>query len=349
MCVGASHAFDFFIGGSAPFGEVVNDRLTLVETLRATLFLCGIGIALIGFYLSIFDLLEVRETQHGEHLRLSDALRERTEKAEAALRASENQLRKLFDGMEDAVFVHDFEGRIIEANDAACTRMGYEHAEFLRMRTMDLDGAEFSKGFQRRLAQQVEKKRHRCEGIHRTKDGRAIPVDIQTTLIEFHGQPAILAVIRDMSELRKMESERTALQTRVAQAEKLESLGVMAGGIAHDFNNLLMGVLGNASLALLNMPPGSMLRRNLEQIELSAQRAAHLSQQMLAYSGRATFSFKRVHVTPLVQEAESTIIAQSIAANVNVSYVCEAQMPTIDGDSAQLMQVLLSLVTNAAK
>ena len=347
VCVGASHAFDFFIGGFAPFKSATSDSLTGPETIRAALFLGGIGIALIGFYLSIFDLLEVRAIQLGEQERLTESLREQ-ERAEKALRTSEEQLRKIFDGMVDAVFVHDFDGKIIEANDAASTRMGYTREEFMRMRTMDLDAPEFAAGFADRLRHQMDNKRHRCEGIHLTKDRRAIPVDIQTTLIEFRGAPAVLAVIRDISDQRRVEQERTALQSRVAQAEKLESLGVMAGGIAHDFNSLLMGVLGNASLALLDLPQGAPVRRNLEQIEASAQRAAHLSHQMLAYSGRATFSFNRFHLGPLVREAESAIV-QSIAANVRVEYACDDTLPRIEGDRTQLMQVVLSLVTNAAE
>jgi prepilin-type N-terminal cleavage/methylation domain-containing protein len=78
---------------------------------------------------------------------------------------------------------------------------------------------------------------------------------------------------------QRAEEERRTLELRMLQAQKLESLGILAGGIAHDFNNLLMGVLGNASLALMDLEPHSPLRKLVQEIEVSAQRCANLSRQ----------------------------------------------------------------------
>ena len=256
-------------------------------------------------------------------------------------------LRTLLDGMEDALFVHDLEGRILECNAAACVRMGYPREEILRMRTSDFDAPEFAAGFSRRLEEQLRHKRHRCEGVHLSKDGTPINVDIHTTLIEYRGKPAILAVMRDITDRKRAELEREMLQTRVLQAEKMESLGVMAGGIAHDFNNLLMGVLGNASIAMLDVPEQSRVRRCLEQIELAAQRAANLSQQMLAYSGRATFTFKRLDLGQLVRDAATTL-ASSIAKHHRIEYRLNGDS-AIHADESQLRQVLLGLVMNASE
>lgn len=255
-------------------------------------------------------------------------------------------LRTLFDGMEDTLFVHDLEGRILECNAAACSRMGYARAELLTMRTKDLDAPEFAEGFGGRLDAQLRNKRHRCEGVHLTKSGTPVHVDIHTTLIEYRGRPAILAVMRDITERKRTELEREALQIRIAQAEKMESLGVMAGGIAHDFNNLLMGVLGNASIAMLDAPDGSPLRRCLEEIEAAAQRAATLSQQMLAYSGRATYTFKRIDLRELVQTAAPALSA-AVAKCHRIEYRLDDNV-VVSADASQLRQVLLGLVANAS-
>ena len=263
---------------------------------------------------------------------------------------SESELawfRTLFDAMEDALFVHDLEGRILECNAAGCSHTGYTRDEILRMRTSDFDAPDFAAGFTERLRKQLAHKRYRCEGIHLSKDGTPINVDIHTTLIDYRGQPAILAVMRDITERKRAELEREALRTRVAQAEKLESLGVMAGGIAHDFNNLLMGVLGNANIAMLEAPEDSRMRQCLEQIESAAQRAANLSQQMLAYSGRATFALERLDMRQLLRDA-APALASTIAKHHRIEYRFDGE-PAIYADESQLRQVLLGLVNNATE
>src|SRR5947209_17211129 len=85
--------------------------------------------------------------------------------------------RALFEAIDDAVFVHDPAGSILEANPAACRRLGYSRAELLRLNTCDIDHPDFAAGFHDRLEAQLHMGHFRCEGRHRTKDGRIIPVD----------------------------------------------------------------------------------------------------------------------------------------------------------------------------
>ena len=112
----------------------------------------------------------------------------------------------------------------------------------------------------------------------------------------------MFGVIQDVTERRLAEEERPAIEQQVQQTQKLESLGVLAGGIAHDFNNLLMGILGNADLALLDLrrtpPPQRGTSRRSTQ---AAQRAAELTRQMLAYSGKGRFVVEPLDLNELVQ------------------------------------------------
>ncbi|MFC1480961.1 PAS domain S-box protein [Candidatus Neomarinimicrobiota bacterium] len=128
---------------------------------------------------------------------------------EQALRESEAQLRVLFDGIDDALFVHDQGGRILECNEAACRRLGYSRQELLAMTVKDIDKPEFAKDYEKRLSEQLVKKHLICEGVHLAKDGRHIPVDINSSLIDYQGQIAILAVMRDITE-RKLAEESLA-------------------------------------------------------------------------------------------------------------------------------------------
>jgi PAS domain S-box-containing protein len=127
---------------------------------------------------------------------------------EAALVASERRLRALFEGIEDVVFVHDLNGHILDANPAAGRRLGYTHSEFLSLNTAEIDDSEFSAGFEDRLEAQLLHGHLSCEGRHRTKDGRYIPVDINTSTIQYNNQTAVLAVIRDITERKALEETR---------------------------------------------------------------------------------------------------------------------------------------------
>jgi len=110
-----------------------------------------------------------------------------------------------FDAVDDAVFIHDHDGNILDANAAACRRLGYTRAEMLALNTRQIDDPDFAVGFAERLEQQFQAGNHRCEGRHRTKDGRFIPVDVNTSVIEFRGQTAVLAVMRDISDRHAIE------------------------------------------------------------------------------------------------------------------------------------------------
>jgi PAS domain S-box-containing protein len=134
--------------------------------------------------------------------------------------------RVLFEGIDDAVFVHDLDGHILDANSAACRRLGYSRQELLSLTTRDIDDPEFAAGFANRLHSQMCEGHFRCEGRHRTKDGRLILVDINTSAIEMDGRPCVLAVMRDIS------AQKQAEQTLRKQTGLLRSvLDNMADGV----------------------------------------------------------------------------------------------------------------------
>jgi PAS domain S-box-containing protein len=144
--------------------------------------------------------------------------------AEVALVTSERRARALFEGIEDAVFVHDGEGHILDANPAACRRLGYTREEMLRLTTKDIDDPSFAVGFPDRLEQQLKLGHLRIEGRHRTKAGRVIPVDINTSTIQLEDQPAVLAVIRDITERKALEETRRQFaETQLKNAWEMEA------------------------------------------------------------------------------------------------------------------------------
>ncbi|MCX5647613.1 MAG: PAS domain S-box protein, partial [Planctomycetota bacterium] len=155
-------------------------------------------------------------------------------------------------------------------------------------------------------------------------------------------------VALDITELRRAEEERRRLEARVRDAQKLESLGVLAGGIAHDFNNLLVGILGNAGLAHLEMPPDSPLRPYCEQIEQAALRARDLTNQLLAYSGKGKFQIVAANLSDLVRDT-ADLLRVSIPRHVALDLHLAPDSPPILADATQIRQVVMNLLTNASE
>jgi signal transduction histidine kinase len=156
------------------------------------------------------------------------------------------------------------------------------------------------------------------------------------------------ALQAEMVERELAEEERQRMQVKLLHGQKLESLGVMSGGIAHDFNNLLVGILGNAGLVLQELAPDAPLRKAIEEIENSALRAAELTHQLLAYAGKGQFVTGPVHLSRLVEEMEH-LLTTAVGRMATLVYEFDEQLPVIDADAAQLRQVVMNLVTNAAE
>ncbi len=251
----------------------------------------------------------------------------------------------------DAVFASSSEGiilaspdlRILSFNDAACKLLRTlhggdpqvgdhalkwvsesEHPAFLRNFQMALGGRSFT------FAREVEPP----EG---------------PLWWEFSFAPVRLAdgTARGVALGFRDITERKRTDEALLQAQKAESLAVLAGGIAHDFNNLLVGILGNAGLALAELSPTSPARPTIEAIETAGQRAAELARQMLAYSGRGRFVVQQVDLNSLVEEM-AHLLRVSIGKGVRLNYQFERDLPPVEGDATQLRQVVMNLVVNAS-
>ena len=152
----------------------------------------------------------------------------------------------------------------------------------------------------------------------------------------------------DVTERKQAEEEKRKLETQMLHAQKLESLGVLAGGIAHDFNNLLVGILGNADLALDDLSPVSPARERIKAIETASKRAADLSRQMLAYSGRGHFVVEPIDLNHVVEEM-THLLEAAIPKAVSLRYDLGKGMPAIHADVTQIRQVIMNLITNASE
>ncbi len=162
------------------------------------------------------------------------------------------------------------------------------------------------------------------------------------------GEIRMLELSRDISQEIQREEERIEISRQMLETQKLESLGVMAGGITHDFNNLLTPILGDAQLALLDLPPDSPVRPRIEQIHHAAKRAAALTRQMLAYSGQTPVSIEPLSVSRLVEEM-GQLLEGTVSGKAALIYDLSDDLPAVEADIAQLSQVVMNLITNATE
>jgi PAS domain S-box-containing protein len=183
------------------------------------------------------------------------------------------------------------------------------------------------------------------------KEGHAVAVTCSTAPI--YSQDRIVGaalVVRDISEQKRNEQAHRETEEAFRQAQKLESIGVLAGGIAHDFNNLLTGIMGNAGMARRAVLAGrtELAANMLQDVLKGSERAADLTRQLLAYAGKGQFVIEPLDVCRLVTEV-STLIRASISKKITLVLDVPDECPPIEGDRTQLQQLVMNLVINGGE
>lgn len=289
---------------------------------------------------------------HGRVVFLAGFAHDLTEqrRAELELRASENRYRNLIETLHEGIWQIDAHAITTFANPRMAQMLGYEVDEMLGktlFEFMDSDGVLIARGNLEQRAKGV-RGTHTFEFLR--KDGTRLQALVATSPIyDAKGAYAgAVAGIQDLTAVRRAETDRLALERKLQETQKLESLGVLAGGIAHDFNNILTGILGSASLARMENELTPSLDEYLGHVELSAQRAAELCKQMLAYAGKGRFLVRRTDLSQLVSET-TELLRLSMDKSVSVRFDLTPHLPAIEADRTQLRQILMNLVINASE
>jgi signal transduction histidine kinase/ActR/RegA family two-component response regulator len=158
----------------------------------------------------------------------------------------------------------------------------------------------------------------------------------------------VTGLVTARKEVEAQRAQLQASQAQMLQVQKLESLGVLAGGIAHDFNNLLTAILGGASTASLVLPADSPAQPHLRDTVLAVRRAADLTRQLLAYSGKGHFDVRPVDLSTVVREI-ARLLETSIPRSVQLRLELSKALPAVEADVVQLQQVVMNLVINGAE
>ena len=275
-------------------------------------------------------------------------------RVEADLRKSEERLELTVKSAELGLWDWDIQSGVVHFNKRWTQMIGYELDEIEHhLRAWErLVHPDDRDRVTQEMKKHLEGKTSFYETEHRllSKSGEWIWVLDKGKVVEWdkEGRPLRATGTQlDITDRKQAEDERLKLETQILHAQKLESLGILAGGIAHDFNNLLVGILGNADLALTE-PSGSPAGRDyLHNVIASAQRAADLCKQMLAYSGKGRFVVEPINLSEIVEDM-AHLLEVSISKSATIAYRFRRDLPAIDADVTQIRQVIMNLITNAS-
>jgi PAS domain S-box-containing protein len=263
-------------------------------------------------------------------------------RAEEALRQSEEKYRALFEESKDAIFISTPEGRYLDMNPAGLEMFGYssrdelfkidicqeiyvnpeEREKFLNI----LNEKGFVKDYE------VEMKR---------KDGTKLTVLSTTTAVRNEGGEIVAyrGIRRDITEHKRLEQQ-------LMQAQKMEVVGQLAGGIAHDFNNILTAIIGYGHLLQMKVSDNEAQGAYIEQILEAANRAAEITDSLLAFSRKQLINSRPVNINDSIRRIEK-LISRLIGEDIEVSIALDVKEIICMADPGQIEQVLLNLATNA--
>jgi two-component system cell cycle sensor histidine kinase/response regulator CckA len=259
---------------------------------------------------------------------------------EEMLRQSEERFSKAFCSNPLPMTIStETEGRYLDVNDSFLAMVGCERSSVIG-RTMDELGIwidpEDRITMMKRLSNQG-----RVIGLPaqiRASGGVVREATVSAEQIELLGQLCVLAVTEDATEMK-------CLQAQSEQAQKMEAIGRLAGGVAHDFNNLLGVIIGYSDLSIGQLTP-ELLVANLVQIKKAAERGAHLTRQLLAFSRQQIVSLKILDLNAVINTA-SQMLSRVVREDIILAYQTAIPLGSIKADSGQIEQVLLNLVVNA--
>ena len=178
------------------------------------------------------------------------------------------------------------------------------------------------------------------------RDGSLIWIDIQVAEILWEGEPAVQSTVLDITERKRAEEALRQSEAQLRQVQKMEAVGRLAGGVAHDFNNLLTVITGRTELLLLRLPADDPRRRDLELVRKTADRAASLTQQLLAFSRKQMLQPRVLDLNGVVA-GMAQMLKPLIGETIDLVTLPDPTLGRVKADPAQIEQIILNLVVNA--
>ena len=277
-------------------------------------------------------------------------IRDITEQKQAteALRSSEENLATILDSIGDGVIATDKRGLIVRMNPIACRLTGWNFEEAAGRKLTDVLKL-YRLSDPERLLNPVEQVLEKGQIIGLATDTQLIDrtgrrYNLADSAAPIRGRDGkvngVVLVFRDITAEHQ-------LQEQLRQAQKMEAIGRLAGGVAHDFNNLLTAITGNADLAQMRMDQGELPKGELEEVQRTAERAASLTRQLLAFSRHQVISSRLVDLNTVLSDM-GQMLRRLIGEHIELNIQLADNLPKVLADPAQIEQIVMNLVVNAA-
>jgi PAS domain S-box-containing protein len=268
----------------------------------------------------------------------------------ANLKDAEEQSRykELLQNVDDAVYILDQKGNVLEANEATYAQLGYTPEQFFELNLTDIVSAKDAGLIINQLGKNIDRKlikKMTLETSHTKINGDHIPVEIHARAISYRGRNVILNVARDIAARIEAEKEKKQLESQLIHSQKMEAVGTLAGGIAHDFNNLLMGIQGYISLMRLQTDPVDPNEEYIQGIENAVMNAANLTNQLLGFARKGKYTLKLTSLNSIVEN--STKMFTRTRKEIVTHKKLQDKLWTVKVDPGQIEQVLINLYLNA--
>ncbi|MGA1876165.1 MAG: MASE3 domain-containing protein [bacterium] len=317
-----------------------------------------IEIGLMKPYHLLFRNLSRSEEELRKHrFHLEELVQERTQE----LAVTSNDLERstywnnlILEAVGEGIYGVDVQGNTTFVNQAALVMTGFKAEEFIGRHQHEIlhhsrvDGSPYPAEECPIYASIKDGLSHQMSGeIFWRKDGASFPVEYLSTPIKEKGRIiGAVVVFRDISDLKKVENEKAQIQAQLLQSQKMEAIGILAGGVAHDFNNLLSIISGHVTLALMKMNKTDPVFRNLEQIHLTAHRAANVTRQLLLFSRKQPMEPTSLNLNEVIDNLLK-MLHRLIGEDMAIALDQESNLWPVLADEGTLEQVIMNLTVNA--
>ncbi len=259
-----------------------------------------------------------------------------------ALKESEERFKALHNASFGGIAIHD-KGLILECNNGLSEITGYAYEELIGMNGLSLISEDTREMVIKNIETGFEKP-YEAEGVR--KSGELYPLRLEARNIPFKGKIARVVEFRDITEIKRAESEREELETKLRQAQKMESVGRLAGGVAHDFNNMLGVIIGHADMALEEVSQTSTLSVSLREIRAAGERSADLTRQLLAFARKQTIAPRVIDLNETVH-GMLNMLERLIGEDIDLQWLPGKDVWPVKVDPSQIDQILANLCVNA--
>ena len=262
--------------------------------------------------------------------------------AEAALRVSERRFRALVEESWDAVALFTADGTIVYGSPATSRLLGYDLSEFVGRNAMEFIHPDDRAAILLRLAEVTARPRSRLHVAARVQHKNGTWRHLEGVLTNLLDDPSVAAIVNNYRDV----TDRRLLEEQIVLSQKMEAIGRLAGGVAHDFNNILTAIGGYTDLLMSDLAPDDPRRRDVDEIHQASQRAASLTQQLLAFSRRQVLQPRVISLNALIPDLEK-MLRRLIGEDILFATVLHPRLGNVRADPGKLEQVIVNLAVNA--